>query len=218
MAHGETLAKWAESCNALQSRRNASCSEEESEGLGRCLDLFTKRNYKEETGKERDLRLLLVSAASEEKDLALPCCKRETATTEVRAASGSKPLGSTPCAVPHHLWQWPVPLVSTSAGRIRAPYCPSCCRRHRAGAPHHWGGCRACGGCSRARRHPWSKTRRAPLAHSALCPPQWRRYRSSGARWRNGKTGGCRPWRGRSPRDCAGIAAAGTGHPTSPPA
>lgn len=208
------LAKWAMTSDALQSRRNTSCSEEESEGLRRCLALFLKKKP-----EKRDLRLLLVPAALEEKDLALPCCKRGmTATEEVRAASGSKPPGSTPCTVPHHLWQWPLPLVSMSAGHIRAPYCPSCCRRHRAGGPHHRGGCRACGGCSRAHRHPWNKIHRVPLAHSVLCPQQWRRYRSSGAQWRNGKTAGCRPWRGHTPPDCAGIAAAGTGHPTSPPA
>lgn len=96
MAHGEMLAKWAESSNALQNRRNMSCSEEESEGLGRCLDLFLKKKL-----EERDLRLLLVRAASKEKDLALPCCKRGmTATEEVKAASGSEPWGAL-LAQPH---------------------------------------------------------------------------------------------------------------------
>lgn len=43
MAQGEMLAKRAESSNTMQSRHSASCSEEESEGLGRCLDLFLQK-------------------------------------------------------------------------------------------------------------------------------------------------------------------------------
>ena len=43
MAHGEMLAKWAVSSNALQSRHTTSCSEEESEGLGRYLKLLLKK-------------------------------------------------------------------------------------------------------------------------------------------------------------------------------
>lgn len=76
--------------DALQSRRNTSCSEEESEGLGRCLALFLNKKL-----EKRDLRLLLVPAALEEKDLALPCCKRGiTATEEVGQQAAVSPQGA----------------------------------------------------------------------------------------------------------------------------